>query len=216
MPHVAGPALAHLREETAALHQQAERHVRILDPDATDTTYARYLARMYGFHVPMEDLFARDRVLTAAGFDPLGRRKRALLARDLDALGVDARALPLCAALPSIVTAGDAPGAIGAAYVIEGSTLGGAFILARMRARLGHLIGRATAFLDGYGPETGARWKAFVALAERLLVEREARAAAAASARATFAALIAWLDERAADPPHPHRGLGRRVQEARG
>jgi heme oxygenase len=213
MPFAAGPALLRLREDTAALHQEAERHVRILDADATDAVYARYLARLYGFHAPMEDVFARDRSLAAAGFDAAGRRKRGLLADDLAALGVRADRLPLCSALPAFA----APGAIvGAAYVIEGSTLGGAFVLARMRGALAHLIGRATSFLAGYGADTGPRWKAFAALAERLLADDDARAAAAAGARATFASLIEWLDERAAEPPHPHRGLARRRVEALG
>ena len=36
MTPVLSPALAHLREATATLHREAERHVRILDADATD------------------------------------------------------------------------------------------------------------------------------------------------------------------------------------
>lgn len=207
MAHPAGSALQELRAETAELHALAERHVRILDADATDAMYARYLARMYGFHVPMEDAFARHDALVAAGFDAAGRRKRALLSRDLAFFGVVADRLPLCTALPPMETL---PQAVGAAYVVEGSTLGGAFIVARMRARLGHLVGPATAFLDGYGVQTGPQWRGFVALAERALPDEASRAAAGAAACATFAALIAWLDEPAADPPHPHRGLARR------
>lgn len=201
------PALGHLREATAALHREAERHVRILDPDATDATYVRYLARMYGVHAAIEDAFAASGPLADAGFDATARRKRDWLARDLAHFGVVASQLPRCQALPALP---DLAAAVGAAYVIEGSTLGGAFIVARMRPRLGHLLAVASAFLTGHGAATGPMWRAFVALAERALDDEPRRAAAAAAARATFTTLIAWLDEPAVDPPHPHRGLERR------
>lgn len=208
MATLRGPALQRLRQETAGLHQEAERHVRILDAGADRVTYGRFLARMYGFHAAVEDVFAAHPGLAGAGFDAAGRRKRGLLARDLAALGVDAADLPRCAALPAL---DGLPEAVGAAYVIEGSTLGGAFVRAHLPEALAPLAGIATSFLDGYGPDTGARWRGFVALAEEALPGDDERALAAAAARETFAALIAWLDEPAAEPPHPFRGLDRRV-----
>jgi heme oxygenase (biliverdin-IX-beta and delta-forming) len=198
-----------MRDETADLHHEAERHVRILDPDASDATYRRYLGRMLGFHAPMEDRFARHRELAAIGFDAPARRKQHLLRADLAALGpaeldpgTAARPLPVAADLPAI---DDLASALGAAYVLEGSTLGGAFILSRMRARFAHLIGVATQFLDGYRGATGAMWRDFTALAERHLAGEPAAGAAVAAARATFEKLTAWLDEPAAEPPRPFR-----------
>jgi len=152
----------------------------------------------------MEERFAGHAGLAAAGFDAAARRKQALLRADLEALAVDHARLPRCADLPEI---GELPRAVGAAYVLEGSTLGGPFIVSRMRARLGHLIGRATAFLEGYRERTGAMWRGYGALAERALAGDDALRAAIAAARSTFAKLVAWLDEPAVDPPHPFRGL---------
>lgn len=189
-------ALRQLKAATADLHAEAERHVRILDPDATEATYTRYLGRMFGFHAPLEDRFAVHRELLAAGFDASARRKQGWLRADLSALGVRPDDLPRCPRLPDLD--GLARG-LGAAYVVEGSTLGGRFILTRMHGRLGHLRGRATGFLEGYGAATGPLWRRFAELAESALAAPEARAAAIAAARDTFVALTAWLEEPGRD-----------------
>lgn len=197
-------ALQTLKERTSDLHLEAERHVRILDPDATDATYARYLTKMFGFHAPLELAFARHAVLEATGFSAAQRAKRGWIAHDLAALGVDGSP-PLCADLPIL---GNARRAVGIAYVIEGSTLGGRYILAKMKSRFGHLMGRATRFLEGYRGETGTRWKQFGAIAERALYDDVAITTAVDGARDAFQRLIAWLDEPAVDSPHPRR-IGR-------
>jgi heme oxygenase (biliverdin-IX-beta and delta-forming) len=77
--------------------------------------------------------------------------------------------------------------------VIEGSTLGGKFILARLPPQLAALRGTATAFLEGYGSDTGARWRSFGALVEREIATAAAEAEAIAGARDAFARLIDWL-----------------------
>jgi heme oxygenase len=191
-----------LKEETAELHREAERHIHILDDDATDATYARFLLRMLGFHAPMEDRFAAHRELREAGFDVAARRKQGLIRDDLTALGLAGVAGPRCADLPDV---SDLSRALGAAYVLEGSTLGGPFIVARMRARLGHLVGVATSFLEGYRVVTGPMWQSFGALVERCLTAPAARDTAIETARSTFSKLIAWLDETPADVPQPYR-----------
>ena len=187
-----GDGLRRLKDETLDLHHEAERYVRILDDDATDATYARYLARMLGFHSPMEDAFAHHAELSAAGFDAASRRKQDLLRADLAYLGLGASVIPMCANLPDISVLARA---VGAAYVLEGSTLGGAFIITRMRLRLGHVVGSATAFLEGYGDATGPMWRRFAAIVGRVMVDAETSDAVVDAARATFIALIEWLDE---------------------
>jgi len=176
-----------LKRETHDLHVEAERHVRILDPDATEAQYVRYLQRMYGFHAAIEAAFADHAELAAAGFDAAGRSKRGLIEADLAILGAPTGPL---ASIPDV--RGLARGA-GAAYVVEGSTLGGAFILAKMPAQ------RTARFLAGYGDDTGPRWKQFAAVVAQVTDE----AAAIAAARDTFATLIAWLEEPARPQPRP-------------
>ncbi|MGE0546098.1 MAG: biliverdin-producing heme oxygenase [Kofleriaceae bacterium] len=196
------PILRRLRHETLEAHREAERHVRILDHDATEQTYARYLSRMFGFHAPLEDLFACRDDLIEIGFDPLARRKQDLIRVDLARLGRAQSPVSLCLTLPDV---SGLPRALGVAYVLEGSTLGGPFILSRMRPRFEHLFGSATTFLEGYGAATGVMWRRFGGLLEHHVIDERACTIAIAAARETFATLTEWLDEPAADPPHPFR-----------
>jgi heme oxygenase len=182
-----------LKVATSDLHVRAEQYVHILDADATEDTYRAYLARMWGFHAPIEERFGRHRGLAALGFAAAARRKQELLAADLEALGTGDEP-PRCAALPATTTVARA---LGVAYVLEGSTLGGRFILTRMQPRLGHLRGVATHFLEGYRGATGAMWRGYCAMADAALAEPGAYDEAEAGARETFATLIDWLAEPA-------------------
>ena len=75
-------------------------------------------------------------------------------------------------------------------YVLEGSTLGGAFI-DRHLASLPQLAGVRVRAFSPYGAETGAMWHAFRRVArERVAAGGDARSVD--SARATFRALDAW------------------------
>lgn len=189
-----------LRDGTLALHRETERHVRILDPDATTATYARFLSRMYGFHAALEDAFADHAALIATGFQPEARRKQGLLVADLHVLGVDALDYERCRTLPSVATLARA---LGAAYVVEGSTLGGAFV----QSRLSPALKTTTRFLAGYGARTGEMWKAFGAIVDTQLADERSLAEAVGAARDTFACLITWLDEPGREPPQPYRGF---------
>lgn len=190
-----GPqSLRRLKDETSDLHLRAEQYVRILDPDATVVDYARYLRAMWGYHTPLEETFVVTPALTAIGFVPELRRRAHLLAQDLIALD-DPGPWSRCTVLPS---APSLPHLLGVAYVLEGSTLGGRYILAKLPPSLAPLRGRATAFLTGYGADTGPRWRAFVAIAERFLDTPGACDAAVVAARDTFSRLIDWLAQHEA------------------
>lgn len=177
-----------LKDRTSDLHEEAERYVRILDEDATVDDYRRYLATIAGFHVPLEAAFAGDRGLAALGFDAPARRKSHLLARDLCALGAPAWAL--CSSVPELA---NTPRAVGIAYVIEGSTLGGRYVLTRLPPAIEAVRPTASAFLTGYGEATGDRWRAFGAVVERGVVTADDEREAIAGARDCFARLIDWL-----------------------
>ncbi len=177
------PLLARLKEATAALHREAECYVRILDRGATVDDYRRYLVAMHGFHAPIEQRFATHAGLACGGFAPETRCKAPWLRADLAALG--ASELPWCEAVPITETLAQA---IGAAYVVEGSMLGGRVILARLPPALAPLRGKATRFLEGYGAGTGAQWRRFAELAHPA-----DEAAAIAAACQTFERLIGWL-----------------------
>lgn len=183
-------SLRRLKVETASLHARAEQYVRILDEDATPADYHRYLVAMHGYHAPLERGLGAHPGLAAAGFEAPGRRKRALIERDLASLGDPRSSWPECPQLPEL---GSLARATGAAYVLEGSTLGGRYILAKLPPALAALRGRATAFLEGYGDETGARWRAFGEVVARAIGSPADEDEAVLGACETFARLIDWL-----------------------
>lgn len=191
-----------LKDETAALHLEAERYVRILDAGASLDDYRRYLCTMAGYHGPLEQVFADHADLAAAGFAAGDRRKSHLLARDLRALGVTS--WPICPQLPAAI---GLPRTLGIAYVIEGSTLGGRFILSRLLPPIAAMRGAATAFLEGYGAATGERWRAFGMVVERGVITAADEREAADGARDAFARLIDWLALHEARAAAPHRGF---------
>ena len=181
--------LHRLKEATSNLHLEAETHVRILAPDATRSEYVRYLRAMHGFHAPLEQMFLGHGELAEAGFDAEGRcRKADWMRRDLRSVG-DCADLRACENVPEAKTLSSA---IGIAYVIEGSTLGGRFILAKLPPALAPLRGNATRYLEGYGGDTGSRWRAFANLVDKSSVDVPVAEAAACE---TFSKLIDWLQE---------------------
>jgi heme oxygenase len=182
--------LKRFKDDTRELHQLAETHVRILDADATVADYRTYLRAMYGFHAPIEEIFAADTILDEHGFASQARRKAPLLLRDLRALG-DHAPPSWCNELPDASTL---PRRVGIAYVLEGSTLGGRYILAKLPPALRTA---PSAFLAGYGHATGPNWKRFSVIAERLLVSKASEDDAVIAAQETFEKLIDWLARHA-------------------
>jgi heme oxygenase len=185
-----------LRAETRALHEEAEALVTFVEAAPTPATYRAYLEQMLGFHEPVEALLRSHAGLRAAGYDARERGRAHLAAADLRALGLSEPALarlPRCAALPALPTAGDA---LGCAYVVEGSTLGGPFLLRQLRPHLGYLEGQATAFLEGYGARTAARWRELCALLAA--APTDSADEVVRGARDTFHAIADWLRLRRA------------------
>ncbi len=188
-----GGVATRLRAETREAHEAAERSLdwewRVADP----RRYRALLARLHGFHRGFEPHVGRalaDETLLAP------RLRLGHLARDLAALGMSSGAvadLPICAALPPLA---DRAEALGALYVVEGSTLGGQIIARRVARDLGHGPDTGCAYYAAHGARTGAMWRAFQAVLAQEPPEAADRMVA--SAQATFDALRVWL---AADAP---------------
>jgi heme oxygenase len=75
--------------------------------------------------------------------------------------------------------------ALGALYVLEGSSLGGRVILKELKRRDVSLAGLG--FLDPYGADTSRRWQSFLAILEREITSCEQKADAVKGALDTFA-----------------------------
>ncbi len=151
-PPTRPPILERLREQTRDCHDRLERRLDLLDEALSAPRYAALLVRFHALWQGLEPRFAS--LLDQAFWTP--RRRLPWLDADLAALGL---APPAPIAAPALA---DEAAALGALYVVEGSTLGGRIIL-RHLDRLGL---QPVAYFSGYGEATGTMWKGFVARLE--------------------------------------------------
>lgn len=172
-----------LRRETRPAHDAVEARVRVAAPDVTVDDVRTFLTALWRVHHAIEAQLARVPDLATAVPDLARRRKAPRLAADLAALGVDVTSQPP-AAVPSITTLAQA---LGALYVLEGSTLGGRVIHRHLAATLPEVARTATSFLTVYD-DTGAMWHAFQEHVSHAAAPRD-HDAIVATAGETFAAV---------------------------
>jgi len=164
-----------------------------MDPAFSLGDYRRLLTRFYGYYVPLEARLVAWSEAEARGIAYAERVKVPELERDLITLGETAETialLPHCAALPALAT--EAEG-LGCLYVVEGSTLGGQVITRQLLKSLGLTAENGVAFFNGYGAETGPRWKTFGAWLEEGAAQLDQDEAIIAGANETFRTLGDWL-----------------------
>ncbi len=163
-------ARARLRAATAADHDRLDGLFGRFDlGDAGD--YGQFLA------AHASAIGAVEAALDGAGMTRLlpdwpSRRRGALVLADLAALGV-----PAVAALPPPAIADDAA-AWGAAYVVEGSRLGGALLARQVAA------GLPASYLAA--PQPKGAWREFLVALDAAIVSEEQYVRATAGACATF------------------------------
>ena len=159
-----------IREATAADHERLDGLFERFDL-ADPANYGRFLRAHAAALIPAE------RALDAAGAASIipgwtDRRRGALLRADLAALAVSEPP-----ALPAPVLESEA-GCWGAAYVLEGSRLGGAMLARRVGAGLPH------AYLAA--PQPKGAWRQFIAALDAFLDDEPRLALATTAARTTF------------------------------
>lgn len=183
-----------LKENTYPEHQVSEKKmVHALKRIATNEDYARMLQRLYGFYAPLEALIQKQ--LTPELLPDLHRRARAeYLLRDIRDLGLLNPEFRICRELPPIDTAEQA---IGALYVLEGSTLGGRIIAGMLQKQLGD--GVPTAYFNGYGEENGRMWQTCKDLLDKPRTLEQQNAILEA-AKATFITFKNWIDKHELQP----------------
>jgi heme oxygenase len=151
--------IKYLREATETLHQDLER---ILIPKIKQThTPAEYISLLqlfYGYYYPLEQHIAAHLDTSfPGGFEQ--RRKASLLLQDIAVInGAPIDTPPLCTDIPEITDAGQA---LGALYVLEGSTLGGQ-VISEIITRNVPNVSKALSFFEGYGNNTQPMWDSFV------------------------------------------------------
>jgi heme oxygenase len=176
--------IAELRAGTADAHQSLEQHLKLFERISTPAGRAEVVGRFLGLHAGLEDALA-PHLAAWPGLDFASRRRAPHLERDVRALGGDPESLPRH---PSPLLSGPSE-ALGVFYVLEGSTLGGAVIEKQLNGRGESLHGLT--FLHPYGDQTGARWRAFMALLEA--VPEDQAPAVVGGARLGFDCAQRWL-----------------------
>jgi heme oxygenase len=150
-----------LRERTGKQHQELERVlIPIIKNVNTPEKYVRLLELFYGYYYPLEQHIAAHMDISfPGGFDL--RRKATLLLDDISAIsGAPATSPATSSDLPEIT---DAAQALGAMYVLEGSTLGGQVICQILIRNLQvPELSKALTFFNGYGTDTQSYWDTFV------------------------------------------------------
>lgn len=181
-----------LKEQTLTNHQQLEKKlVGQLKAIRSKEEYANLIKLFYGYFGGLETRI--NSVLDAKQFpDSADRRKTDALANDLTYLGA---AVPTKAegdALPDIYTHLQA---VGALYVIEGSTLGGKIISKMMQQQLG-LEHDGLTFFQGYSDRSNQMWDTFKDMLNSQAQNPEQEAVIIAAANETFLKFGEWFDEK--------------------
>lgn len=190
-PDVTGEAdvLRLLRDGTATEHEDLERSLDLLDPALDRARLALVLSRMHGFWRAAEaglDVWAVLFPDDARAVSWERRRRADLFAVDLAVLGA-----PGADSGPDLPAPRGTDEALGRLYVLEGSTLGGAFI-DRHLAELPGLSGLRLRAFSPYGSSTGVMWHSFRSVTRARVTGGGDPAIMVAAARQTFGALAAW------------------------
>jgi heme oxygenase (biliverdin-IX-beta and delta-forming) len=189
----AADILLTLRRETAPQHARLDGALDFSPARLDRARFGRFLHATAELVGPLEQALDAVPDFAARLPDRERRAKRALLTRDLSALGVSEPVVP--AAVPPLT---DAAAAFGAAYVLEGSMLGGAVLAKSLGPSLALSREQGLAYLTAYGPELSGMWQRFVVALSAYGAELDggARARLVASACAVFDAFYTHYAHR--------------------
>lgn len=179
-----------LKEETKDLHVALEKvMIPMIKDIRVSEDYIRILELFYSFFGGLEtkvdavtDLHLRDHHL---------RRKKEAIANDILSLGGTLPALTPDQYLPET---NDKLQALGALYVMEGSTLGGLYISKMIAKQLNLENGKSLSFFDGYGEKTEDMWNAFKSNLDERVVRPEEQATVVQAANDTFMKFKSWIE----------------------
>jgi heme oxygenase len=188
-----------LRSATAAAHRRLH-HVTsfaaLLRGRLSLDEYKTLLLRLLGLHAPLDErqqFFRNEPLLSWMRCAP-GQSRTVRLRRDLAVLGVPddvtrqvARADVL---LPPLSTAAEA---LGCAWVVEGSALGGRIMAKLLSDQFGIGPESGGAFFAPL-PQQDVLWSACCAAVERCRWQQDERANMLAGARDTMNAFADWMD----------------------
>lgn len=181
-----------LRRDTAAVHDELERQLDLLNPGLSLARYVSVLRAFFGFYQPLEE--SLKLLLPAApplGFSPPNRTP--LLVRDLRDLGYSAdeiAELPHCKDTPPMTRLEHLAGAL---YVLEGANLGAKIITKGLEKNLSLQRGSGATFFAQGAYDSSNRWRLTLRwLAHVSLMQDICVIEIASSAREVFISLSRW------------------------
>jgi len=156
---IASGFLHDIKTQTADSHKNLEQlpiSMSIISPDMKIEEYTNYLSLMHDVHHDTEKVVFP---LLSGLIDDLEQRKKKHLIED-DLLFLNYKKTNSTPVFQT--TEMTIPFALGVLYVMEGSTLGGRFILKNV-SKFPELSGeKGTSYFNGYGDKTGSYWKTFL------------------------------------------------------
>lgn len=176
---IAKQTIDRLRKDTATAHRTLESRMNAIHLLRSAGTRIDLVQRYYAFHSHAEAAL-RPYLLDVQDLQFSKRCRSLLVASSLKSLGRE----PPSTENVTFNVHSQAE-ALGALYVLEGSTLGGRSIL---RSLVG--LGSSTdslSFLDPYGHQTGEYWRSFLAILQRETEPDEAKVKTVSGALAAFA-----------------------------
>ena len=169
-----------IKDATRVAHQQLEKTVVYrIKSIRSEQDYADFLTHFYVYFRAVEEAiapFITPGVLT----DYNERRNSSYLKQDIEALGSSTDSLLPGAVAPEISGAEEAMGAL---YVLEGSVMGGPYIIQMLRKRG---IAKGFSFFSGYGDQTGEMWQVFTDALNAVAVTAEQQKQVLEKASETF------------------------------
>ena len=170
---------ARIKEVTKEAHQQLEKKVVLkIKAISSPADYAAFLKYFYAYFNAVEKAVASYITTMLSDYDK--RRNASYLKTDIEALGYTTDELPEAQA-PQITNAAEAMGAL---YVLEGSIMGGPYIIQMLQKRG---IEKGFSFFSGYGADSGRMWKAFQDVLNQVGSDEAAGQQAMQKASETFA-----------------------------
>jgi heme oxygenase len=154
--------LRDLRQRTALFHTKLEKNplsMQLMSASVSLMDYAAYIVAMKEV-IAATEAFVFSKIKNVVK-DVEERRKLPAIESDLALLGRHT-IVPLCKKFELPLADFSEASALGAMYVVEGSTLGGRVIVRHLQQRPLLAQTNAFAFFNGYSEMTGTRWKNFL------------------------------------------------------
>lgn len=169
-----------IKEATKTPHQEVEKKVVLrIKSIRSEADYADLLKHFYAYFNAVEHAVA-PYITSEVLPDLADRRNASYIKADIEALGETVNDLPPAVA-PEINNLAQA---IGALYVLEGSIMGGPYIV-KMLEKGG--LTKGFSFFSGYGEASGQKWAAFTEVLNSIAKNETEEAEALQSAHETFA-----------------------------